>query len=86
MPDSVYKIVMLPNGDIALQRADHTEEPVVTISFSEQANKYLQEARLDIARVMIDAGIEAAQQFSFDEAFELMESDVDLMDPSRVLH
>ena len=89
MPTSLYEIVMLPNGDVILQRADHTEEPVVTISFSEDAKAYLQEARLDIARIMIDAGIDAVEQLSADEVMELMEeaeAGGDRDTPARILH
>ena len=94
MPNSLYEIVMLPNGDIALQQVGQNEEPVVTLSFSASAKQYLREAQMDIARIMIDAGIDAVQQMAADEMIELMESegadapgdDLESTTASRTLH
>jgi hypothetical protein len=58
---SFLEIVTLPNGEIALQRADEEGEPLVNISFSDVAKAYIgEESCLDVAKVMIQAGIQAA--------------------------
>ncbi len=60
MSTSLLEIVDLGNGEIVLQRADDTSEPLVTIKFSEESQTYLLENGLEVARVMIQAGIQAA--------------------------
>ncbi len=60
MSTSLLEIVDLGNGEIVLQRADDSSEPLVTIKFSEESQTYLLENGLEVARVMIQAGIQAA--------------------------
>ena len=60
MPSSVLEIIELANGDIVLKRAEHDEEPLVTIRFSDLARSFVEEDAIDIAKAMIQAGIEAA--------------------------
>ncbi len=82
---SLLEIVMLPNGDIALRRDSETEEPMVRIRFSSQAKAHLQGHQMNIARAMIDAGIEELE--SINAATELDGSEID--DPfaeARILH
>jgi len=62
MSTTLYEIVMLPDGDFALQRADEQDEPLIRISFSDEARVMLQTAGLDVARAMIDAGIDMVEQ------------------------
>ncbi len=58
---TLYEIVELENGDIALQRADaEGSEPLVLIKFSEESLYFLNEAKFDVAKAMIEAGLEAA--------------------------
>lgn len=58
---SFYEIVELMNGDVALQRPDDEKnEPLVTIRFSEESLAFLGEAKFDVAKAMIEAGMEAA--------------------------
>ena len=59
----VLEIVELPNGDIVLQRAGD-EEPLVNIRFSKLTNQYLPELRMEIAKAMIQAGIEAFSEMA----------------------
>ncbi len=59
MPSSFLEIIQLANGEIVLQRADGEGEPLVNIRFSEESREYIGEAELDIAKVMIQAGIQA---------------------------
>ena len=60
MSTSLLEIVDLGNGKIVLQRADDSSEPLVTIKFSEESQTYLLENGLEVARVMIQTGIQAA--------------------------
>ncbi len=57
---TLFEIVEMPNGDVALRRADETGEPLVSISFSEESLYFLNESKIDIAKAMIEAGLEAA--------------------------
>ncbi len=74
MPSSFLEIVELPNGDIVLLRADGEGDPLVNIRFSDESKSYMPEARLEIARAMIQAGIETAVMLSENDE----ESDSDL--------
>jgi hypothetical protein len=56
---SFYEIVELDNGDVALRRSEHQEEePLLTIRFSAESHEYLGTARYEVARVMIEAGLD----------------------------
>lgn len=59
MSSSFLEIVELPNGEIVLQRAGEEGEPLVNIRFSEESLAYITDSYLDIAKVMIQAGIQA---------------------------
>lgn len=62
MSATLYEVVMLTNGDVVLKRVDETEEPLIRIRFSDEARFFLDDMQLDVARAMIDAGIEAVEQ------------------------
>lgn len=81
MSTALYEIVMLPDGDFALQRADEQDEPLIRIHFSEEAQVMLQSAGLDVAKAMIDAGIDMVEQLGDED----LEDDDDSPEP-RVLH
>ena len=57
---TLFEIIELPNGDIALRRADESGEPLVSIRFSKESLYFLNESKIDIAKAMIEAGLEAA--------------------------
>ncbi|WP_075185246.1 hypothetical protein [Teredinibacter haidensis] len=59
---TLYEIVELEDGEIALQKADEKGEPLVRIRFSEESLYYLNDAKLDVAKAMIEAGLEAASE------------------------
>ena len=82
MSTTLYEIVMLPDGDFALQRADEQDEPLIRIHFSEEARVMLQSAGLDVAKAMIDAGIDMVEQLGEEEP----EDDDEGWPESRVLH
>ena len=84
MSSSFLGIVEMPNGDIVLQRSDDDDgEPLVVIQFSEESRVYLMDGTLEVARAMIQAGIETAAQLA-----EQGEADLgDLADEQpRILH
>lgn len=64
MPSSLYEIVMLPDGQVVLQRANEKGEPLIRINFSDEAKFYLNNTTIDIAKAMIDAGIDAVEELS----------------------
>jgi len=68
---TLFEIVELPDGEIALRRADESGEPLVSIKFSEESLYFLNESKIDIAKAMIEAGLEAAgeiQEMKEDES------------------
>lgn len=83
MSSSFLEIVEMPNGDIVLQRSDDDGEPMVIIQFSEESRIYLLDGTLEVARAMIQAGIQAAAQLAEQGEIEL----ADFADESsRVIH
>lgn len=61
MSSETFEIIELANGDVALRRAGHKEDPLVRIHFSEVSLRSLREHKIAIARAMLEAGIEAVQ-------------------------
>jgi len=78
MSTAFYEIVLLPDGDFALQRTDEKEEPLIRIHFSDEAMSMLQDASMDVAKAMIDAGIDMVEQLG-----EEMLADEDDDNPNR---
>ena len=64
MPALLFEIVELPNGDVVLQRADEGEEqnnsPLVAIRFSAESLFFLKDSKFDVAKAMIEAGMDRA--------------------------
>ena len=82
MSASVLEIVDLGNGEIVLQRADDDAEPLVTIRFSDESRMYLMDNGMEVAKAMIQAGIQAAATL-----MEQAEVEADHVEESqRVLH
>ncbi len=83
MATSLLEIVDLGDGEIVLQRAEDDSEPLVRISFSEESQVYLMDNGLEVAKAMIQAGIQAAATLAEQNEVEIQAS----MDtPSRVIH
>tara|TARA_R110002124_G_scaffold50103_1_gene146152 strand:- start:7588 stop:7848 length:261 start_codon:yes stop_codon:yes gene_type:complete len=83
---SLLEIVDRGDGEIVLQRADSDSEPLVTVSFSDEARIYIMDNSLEVAKAMIQAGIQAAAVISEQEQGD---GDVDgegSQGSSRVLH
>jgi len=82
--ESFLEIVELPNGEYALKRADDEGESLVNIRFSEESKHYLEGATLDVAKVMIQAGIQAVAQMSGKE--ETFKDVTETPPQQRILH
>ena len=62
MTNALLEIVDLGDGEVVLQRAEEEGvEPLVSIQFSAEASAYLMENNLEVAKAMIQAGIQAAK-------------------------
>ena len=86
MSASLLEIVDLGDGEIVLQRADDDSAPLVTIQFSDESRMYLMDNSLEVAKAMIQAGIQAAANI-----MEQNEAEVDAEayaepEAPRVLH
>ena len=82
MTTSILEIVDCGDGEIVLQRADDDSEPVVSIRFSDEARLYLMDNGLEVAKAMIQAGIQAAAEIMEGEEAEAEAPDA----AARVLH
>ena len=83
MSTSLLEIVDLGDGEVVLQRVEDDSEPLLSIQFSDEANAYLMGNNLEIARVMIQAGIEAAAQLAEVNNLEVETAE---MSETRTLH
>ncbi|NQY04167.1 MAG: hypothetical protein HRT76_13040 [Halieaceae bacterium] len=83
MSTSLLEIVDLGDGEIVLQRADDDSAPLVTIRFSDESQLYLMDNGLEVAKAMIQAGIQTAAALS--DAAEL-EVEEESSAEARVLH
>lgn len=84
MAPSLFEIVVLPNGEVVLQRANTKGEPLIRIGFSDDVQAFLDDAKIDVAKVMIDAGIELFEQLGSD-LLQLEEGET-LETSPRVIH
>ena len=62
-----YELVVLDDGEIALQRSG-SDEPLVRISFSPSVFAYLDGKHVDVAKSMMDAGIQTVFEINDDSA------------------
>lgn len=58
------ELVELSDGDIVLRHSNGEEQPMVLIRFSEESLEWLGEARMEVARQMVQAGIQAFNRIS----------------------
>ena len=86
MSTSLLEIVDLGDGEVVLQRADDDSEPLVSIQFSEEASAYLMENNLEVAKVMIQAGIQAAAKMAEVSGVETESSESTEKAEQRTLH
>ncbi len=64
MPSSFLEIIELDNGEVVLRRADADAEPLVSIRFSDESRHYMMGNSLEVAKIMIQAGIQAAAEIA----------------------
>ena len=83
MAASLLEIVDRGNGEIVVQRADDDSEPLVTIRFSDEARVYMMDNGLEVAKVMIQAGMQAAAVISERGDAEVVPAQDDTQ---RILH
>ena len=86
MSTSLLEIVDLGDGEVVLQRADDDSEPLVSIQFSEEASNYLMENNFEVAKVMIQAGIQAAAKMAEMSGLEIESSEIAEKAEQRTLH
>ena len=81
MPLTEFELIMLDDGEVALQRSG-TDETLVRITFSEEVLDYLDGKHIEVAKSMMDAGIQTA--FELNEESAPMASDAD--EKRNILH
>ena len=77
MPTAFLEIVELSDGRIVLRRGDD-QEPPVTLDFSADARAFLQGQQVEVAKAMLNTGVQMAGRLA--EGGLINEED------SRVLH
>ncbi|MAD46870.1 MAG: hypothetical protein CMH98_17885 [Oceanospirillaceae bacterium] len=79
-----FEIVELSNGDIVLRRSDDADaDALVSIHFSEDAKASLQAHHMDVARVMLEAGVRKVGELS---GMEVEQDDFDAPEHEQRLH
>mgnify|MGYP000353493482 FL=1 len=63
----LLEIVQLDNGDLALRRADQDkdEQPMLRVGVSDELRETMQEQYVDIARIMLTAGVQLMAEAGF---------------------
>ncbi|RYZ93961.1 MAG: hypothetical protein EOO68_21105 [Moraxellaceae bacterium] len=66
MTSSFYEILELSSGEIVLKRSgdEGSNEPLVTLKFSAESSAFLGTGRFEVAKAMIEAGMEAASELA----------------------
>lgn len=79
-----FEIVELSNGDVILRRTDDLDsEALVSIQFSETAKAGLQSHHIDVARVMLEAGVRKVGELS---GMDVDREDFDTPEHNTQLH
>jgi len=72
MSSSFYEIVELSPGEIVLKRSDDDKHaPLVTLKFSEESIAFLGANRFEVAKAMIEAGMDAASELAAEAQEEI---------------
>ena len=74
MSDPVIELIKLENGDIALRHSDAPDEPLVTISFSDRISSFLQFDQLEVARAMVEAGMDSYREIQTERVEEFKQA------------
>ncbi|MCV6611099.1 MAG: hypothetical protein OIF55_10055 [Amphritea sp.] len=87
MSDMFLEIVEMDDGQIALRRADSDDEPIMRITFSDEVREQLDEEYIDVAKVMMTAGIHMISDLNVKSEEERSDSEpVEESDQPRVIH
>jgi hypothetical protein len=81
----LLEIVDLANGDIVLQQEGGEGGPMVTIRFSGDANAMMPLMRLEVAKAMIQAGLQAFAELS-EQADRAVLAETEIAAEDRVVH
>jgi len=79
MSTPAFELIILENGDIGLQKAG-VDETLVQVKFSSKVKQYLGEHHIEVAKQMIDSGIQSV--FEWEQATVLAKQ----QEPSKTLH
>ena len=79
MSTPAFELIILENGDIGLQRAG-MDETLVQVKFSSKVKQYLGEQHIEVAKQMIDSGIQAV--IDWEQAAVIAEQ----QEPSKTVH
>ena len=80
MSSELYEIIELSTGEIALRRANEDGKPLVVIKFSEESMHFLKEGKYEVAKAMIEAGMEAASELAAESVEAEAEAEVKFAD------
>lgn len=86
MTTSLLEIVDLGNGEVVLQRADDASSPLLRIQFSDESRLYVLDNCLEIAKAMIQAGIEATVELNDKGDVDIEEDMAQTTNAHRILH
>jgi hypothetical protein len=80
MSSSFYEIIELSSGEIVLKRSgdENSPEPLVTLKFSEESIAFLGAGRFEVAKAMIEAGMEAASDLAEQNHDEILADTTDI--------
>lgn len=86
MSDMFLEIIELENGQIALRRADSDDEPIMRICFSDDVRAQLDDECIDVAKVMLTAGIHMISDLNVKAASAAEASDSESENDSESQH
>ncbi|MDG1818700.1 MAG: hypothetical protein P8H31_02615 [Porticoccaceae bacterium] len=69
MPLAEFELVMLESGEVALQRTG-SDQPLVRINFAPEAMSYLDGKHIEVAKCMMDAGLQKAFDVGEEQALQ----------------
>lgn len=75
-PEMVLEIVELENGELAIRSAESDSEPMIKVNFSDDLRDKLSDQYLDVARVMLTAGIQMVAESGLDLTGDEPETEV----------
>jgi hypothetical protein len=74
MSDPIIELIKLENGDIALRHSDAPDEHLLTINFSEQIRNFLEFDQMEVARAMVEAGMDKYRDIQVQRIEEVKEA------------